>query len=131
MALSLFAVHLSQGVIAMPWVVGGFVGAAALGLFFGSGFLLLAPQRGHMQPELSTHDRATKVDLPRSIEPSAGAEEGARYGKMAPRLSSTVEPASGTGQVYRISTEYSPAVCTSMSQVMVSPRVPSKPPTNW
>jgi cobalt/nickel transport system permease protein len=30
MALSLFAVHLSPGVMAMPWVVGGFVGAAAL-----------------------------------------------------------------------------------------------------
>jgi hypothetical protein len=55
----------------------GFVAAATVGLFFGSGFLLLAHTRGQIQTGSGTHDRDTEVDPLRPTEPSAGAENGA------------------------------------------------------
>jgi hypothetical protein len=64
----------------------GFVGAATVGLFFGSGLLLLAQQ---MHTESGTHEHDAYVDPLRSTKPSAGAENGAPSIGGVPTLSPT------------------------------------------
>jgi hypothetical protein len=71
----------------------GFVGAATVGVFFGSGFLLLAQPREPMHAEPGICDRASEVDLLRSTEPSPSPENGAPSSGGKPTLSSTASEA--------------------------------------
>src|SRR6266513_1181063 len=54
----------------------GLVGAATVGLFFGTAFVLLAQPKQQMHAESGTHDRDPEADPLRSTEPSAGAQNG-------------------------------------------------------
>jgi hypothetical protein len=74
-----------------------FVGAATVGLFFGSSFLLLAQPRGQLQTESGIHDRDTEVAPLSSIEPSEGIENGAPSSKGVPMLISTASEAAIIG----------------------------------
>jgi hypothetical protein len=71
----------------------GLVGAATVGLFFGSGFLLLARTKEQMRTEAGSHDRDTEIDPMRPTEPSARVENGALSSGGVPTLSSTASEA--------------------------------------
>jgi hypothetical protein len=64
------------------------VGAATVGLFFGSAFVLLAQPKQQMYAESGTRDHDPEADPLRSTEPSAGAQNAVPSGGGVPMLSS-------------------------------------------
>jgi hypothetical protein len=78
-----------------------FVGAATVGPFFGSSFLLLAQPRGQLQTEAGTHDLDTEVHLLSSIEPSENTESSAPSSEGVPRPISTASEAANIGPAQR------------------------------